>query len=99
MARFYVLPPRSFVGQQYASLLREFFPGRPIDRYELSDLAESLAANVEKDPHAIVIFEEDLADDAPVEIVLRRDFGAEPGDEIIDIRVGARVAPPRRAAA
>lgn len=92
MATFYVLPSRLTVGQGYSEFLGKQFPGLAWPRRDWSDLAEMLAAQAHQLTDIHVLFLEDLATDASLDEVLARDFGAEPGDEIIEVRPALRLA-------
>jgi len=86
MATFYVMPPRPLLGQKFGDFLGGLFPGRSWQKGEWTELAESLANAAEGHPGVYVVFSEDLAEDVPAEIALQRDFGAEAGDEVIEVR-------------
>ncbi len=91
MAFFYLMPSRSTVGERFAVLLHEWFPGQAWDLQHPAELAERLAEGVQKRDDTFVVFQEDLADDLPIERVLQRDFGADVGDDVIDVRLGSHL--------
>lgn len=86
MAVFYVLPPRMQVGQHFQEFLASVFPGQSWLSVDLPDLAEALAQAAEGQPSVYVVFAEDLDETVGVEASVRRDFGAEEGDEIVLVR-------------
>jgi hypothetical protein len=92
MTSFYLLPPRSYLGQRLAIVLRGLFPGQEWSRGDWADLAEGLAAAFAKTENSFVLFSDDVAEDAPLDEVLQRDFGAQPGDEIVSVRLGATLS-------
>ena len=86
MATFYVLPSRHQLGQRFGELLTALFPGTHWDR---PDLAEALAALIDSQGDAHVVYREDLDERMSVKDSLLRHFGAELNDEIIEIQFGA----------
>jgi len=95
MATFYLLPSRLALGQRYGDFLSAVFPGLGWKRVAWSDLAEGLATAAAGHPGVYVVFREDLADEHDPEESLARDFGAEPGDDIIEVHI-ANLAVQRR---
>jgi hypothetical protein len=85
MATFYLLPSRLAMGQRFGDFLSAAFPGLNWRRGEWADLAETLAAAAAGHPGVYVVFREDLTDEHDPEESLARDFGAEAGDDIIEI--------------
>ena len=88
MATFYLLPARPQLGKQFGDLLAGLFPGVAWPRSSWHDLAESLGAAAQVSGDRYVVFAEDLPDDLPLEDALALHFGAEPGDEIVSVRLG-----------
>src|SRR5579872_860329 len=95
MATFYVMPSRLALGQRFGEFLSALFPGLYWQRTCWSDLAENVAAAAAVRPGVFIVFREDLADEDNPDHSLARDFGAEPGDEIIEVRA-ANLAVSRR---
>jgi hypothetical protein len=91
MARFYVLPSRPHLGRRFGQFLRQLLPGVDCAGREWSDLAEALGAALLTEPDIFLIFREDLPD-GDLDANLRRDFGADSGDEIVEV---GDVSPPR----
>jgi hypothetical protein len=85
MATFYLLPSRLALAQRFGDFLSAVFPGLHWQRGDLSDLAETLGTAAGGHPGVYVVFREDLADEHDPEESLARDFGAEPGDDIIEV--------------
>ena len=93
MATFYLLPSRPLVGQRMAEFLTTVFPGLPWARGDWCELAETLGLTAMTQPDVYVVYREDLADGVPVEETLGLDFGAEPGDEVVEVMLGGRLSP------
>ncbi|MBI2806304.1 MAG: hypothetical protein HYX68_15095 [Planctomycetes bacterium] len=89
MATFYVLPSRHLLGQRFGEMLSSLFPGTDFTQWEWPDLAEALAAIVQEQADAHLIYHEELDDTLSVKDALMRDFGAGIDDEIIEIHFGA----------
>jgi len=85
MATFYLVPSRLALGQRFNDFLTAVFPGLSWKRGDWSDLAETLGKAASGTPGVYVVFREDVADEHDPEESLARDFGAEPGDNIIEI--------------
>lgn len=86
MATFYLLPPRQVVGEHFRSFLGSLFPGLPWSQRMMPDLAETLSETANGHPDVFVVYQEDLAEDGHPAAMLLRDFGAERGDEVVEIR-------------
>jgi hypothetical protein len=90
MALFYLMPPRPFLGQCLASTLRALFPGLEWGAATWSELADMLAATTQLHDGVYVVFREELPDGEDVDRALADGFGAEPGDEVVEVRAGSR---------
>jgi hypothetical protein len=90
MSTFYLLPPRPLLGQRFGEFLTSLFPGLTWDPAVWTDLAEVLGAAAACYPDVFVIYREDLPE-GDVEGNLAEAFGAEEGDEIVEVRTGAKV--------
>ena len=90
MAVFYVLPPRTALGECLARLLRPYLPGISIATESCSEMVEALANEAALEDEAYVIHREDLPDDGDVDAALRHGFGAEPGDQVVLVSLGAK---------
>jgi hypothetical protein len=90
MAIFYLLPPRPFLGERFAGFLQSFFPGLDWDGATRSQLADVFGAAVAGRPDVYVIYREDLPPGEPPAQALVDGFGAEAGDEVIEVRPGPR---------
>lgn len=88
MARFYLLPSRAALGRQFNDFLSHAFPGLSWPRADWSDLAEALGNAATAQHDVFVVFREDLPEDMEPLAALTTDFGAEPGDDVIELQAG-----------
>ena len=88
MSTFYLLPARPQVGQMFGHYLENLFPGLHWRPEAWGDLAEWLAQAAKNQHEVFVVYREDLPDCAEAEAALRTNFGAEVGDEIIEVLPG-----------
>jgi hypothetical protein len=90
MATFYLIPPRECLEQAVAEFLTRVLPSLPTD----PSIAEALLAAVEFEANrtddAYLIHREDLPGYRDVVTDLIEEFGAEPGDRVVEI--GATVS-------
>jgi hypothetical protein len=94
MALFYLLPPRPFLGERVAGFLQTFLPGLDWDGARRPELAEvftdALSARRPGGADVYVVYREDLpAGEAPARALVDG-FGAEAGDEVVEVRPGPR---------
>ncbi len=89
MSTFYLLPPRPFLARRCAELLKPLFPGLDWTRLGCGELAEAIGTLAGAQPDVYVVFREDLPDGAEPERALVEGFGAEAGDEVVEVRAGA----------
>jgi hypothetical protein len=92
MSRFYLLPPRPDLGERFASFLRVVFPGLDWDAAMRLNLADALGAAAGCHDHVVVVYRDDLPAGEPLTRALVDGFGAELGDEVIEIRPAGRGA-------
>jgi hypothetical protein len=90
MSTFYVLPPRPHLGECFAGYLRSLFPGLDWDSASWPELADTLETAVADRAGVYVVFPEELPEDEEVDRALTEVFGAEDGDEVIEVRAGPR---------
>ena len=90
MSIFYLMPPRPFLGDRFADFLQTLFPGLAWDSSSRTNLAEILGEAAGDRDDVYVIYREDLPRElAPLQALVDG-FGAESGDEVVEIRPGAR---------
>ena len=100
MSTFYLLAPRPVLGQHFVRFLQAYFPGLDWSFANRAELAEAVAAVAGRQPDVFVVFREDLPEGVALQQALLDDFGAEPGDEVVEVnghyvqrwRVGASQA-------
>jgi len=85
VSTFYVLPSRPLLGERFAGYLGTLFPGLEWAGPAWVELAEVLGAAVARHPDVYVVHAEDLPDGEDVGRALADGYGAEPGDEVIEI--------------
>ena len=92
MSIFYVLPSRPLLGQRFAEFLESAFPGQQWSRDQWRDLAEVLGAEALRQSDAYVVYREDVAEGIALDEAMVRDFGAAPGDDVVEVSLGGRLA-------
>jgi hypothetical protein len=91
MSTFYLLPPRSYVGECLANWLRPVFPGLTWTGEACTDLADALAAAVVRHADVYFVYREELPEGECPARALADGFGAEPNDEVVEIATGNRL--------
>jgi len=89
VATFYLLPPRPLLGRHFAAFLGSLFPGLDWDRGDPRRLTETLESLTAGRDDVFLVYREELAAGVQPAAALRDDFGAEPGDEVVELRAGA----------
>ena len=92
MSTFYILPSRALLGQRFAEFLTSVFPGLEWQRPQWTDLAEAVDSEVLRHSDVFAVYREDLPEGTPLARVLATDFGASPGDEVVEVSLGGRLA-------
>jgi hypothetical protein len=92
MSKFYLLPTRPELGERFAAFLRLFYPGLDWDGAMRLSLADAIGQAACCHEDVIVVYRDDLPADETVTRALMDGFGAEPGDEVIEIRPAGRGA-------
>jgi hypothetical protein len=90
VSKFYVLPPRLYLGQCFARYLEGLFPGLKWEPDLWMNLAEGLTSAAACQPGVYLVHREELPEGEDPAQALRDGFGAEPGDEIIELRTAGR---------
>jgi hypothetical protein len=88
MSIFYLLPPRPLLGDYFAAFLQTFFPGMDWDCLERLNLADLLGDTARTRTGVYVVYRDELPPGESPTAALVHGFGAEPGDEVIDVRPG-----------
>ena len=90
MSTLYLLPPRPLLGAHFTEYLQPLFPGVDWGRTDPAELAELLGDAVANLPDVFVVFREELADGEEPDRALVDGFGAEAGDEVVEVKPGAK---------
>ena len=90
MSIFYLMPPRPFLGDRFADFLQTFFPGLSWDSSARTNLADLLGDAAGERQGVYVVYRDDLPRQETMAQALRDGFGAEPGDEVVEVRPGGR---------
>lgn len=90
MSIFYLMPPRPFVGDRIADFLQNYFPGLDWDSAARAGLTETLGEAAGARDGVYVIYRDDLPREEALDETLMAGFGAEPGDEVVEVRPGGR---------
>jgi hypothetical protein len=86
VSTFYLLPPRPLLGDRVADFLQTVLPGLDWDRAMRTNLAEAVAAAAEAHGDVHVVFRDDLPPGEFPAVALADGFGAETGDEVVEVR-------------
>src|SRR5438874_11950675 len=98
MATFYVLPSPAFLGKSFEPHLRLLFPGLNWDETALVHLAKQVSTALAQHPNVYLLHQHELTEGADVVQATVDGFGAESGDEVIEMHAGSclrRVRGPR----
>jgi hypothetical protein len=90
MSVFYVLPPRPLLAEHLVAFLRPLFPGLDWAPHTRLNLTEALSAAATCHPDVYVVFREELPAGETTRQALLDGFGAEEGDEVVEVRAGSR---------
>jgi hypothetical protein len=88
MATFYLLPPRPILGDHLLDSLERFLPGLDWTISARRHLMEVFLDSLDLADDIFLVFREDLPHGVPAEVALVDGYGAEPGDEVIEVRSG-----------
>ena len=94
MAVFYVLPPRTLLAEHLAQSLRPFLPGLRVPSQTWAAVAELLSASAAPAGEVFLVHREDLPMGEELSAALCHGFGAEPGDQVLEVRPGAKPGEP-----
>jgi hypothetical protein len=91
VATFYVLPSPLFLGKAFERPLQELFPSVLWNDKSLQALAEQVNAAVARHSDVYVIHRHELPEGEELLPAVVYGYGAEPGDEVIEICGGKRL--------
>lgn len=86
MSTFYLLPPRALLADRLADSLRGVLPGLDWTAAARRRMADWLTDAVVAGPDVFLVPREELPAGEPVEAALVAGYGAEAGDEVVDVR-------------
>jgi hypothetical protein len=86
VATYYLLPPRPLLGDLVADFLQTLLPGLDWDSDMRTNLADAVASAAEVHEGVYVVFRDELPAGESPESALADGFGAEAGDEVIEVR-------------
>ena len=89
MSTFYVLPPRPLPARPYAEFLKGVLPGLDLSRVTWGDLADTLSGLLGARDDVYLLHREDLPEGEETAAALANGFGAEAGDEVIEVPAAA----------
>ena len=89
MSTFYVLPPRPLPARAYADFLRGVLPGLNLARVTWGELADTLSELLRSQDDVYLLHREDLPEGEDAAEALASGFGAEAGDEVIEVGAAA----------
>ena len=89
MATFYLLPPRSVLGDSLLEGVERLLPGFDLGMAARRRLTEAFLDALEPRGEVYLVFRDDLPAGASSEQSLIDGYGAEAGDEVIEVRPGS----------
>jgi len=89
MATFYLLPPRPILEESFGRFLNTWLPGLRGSVVSGAELAGLLQEHLADRSDVFVVFREDLPEGADAEEGLRDGYGADLGDDIVELRLAA----------
>ena len=95
MSVFYVLPPRPVLGDCLARLLRLYVPGATISPDSCAEMVAALVSESPEGDELYVVHREDLPENEDVSGSLREGFGAETGDQIVEVSISLKPDEPQ----
>ena len=87
MSTFYLMPPRPLLRERSAAFLKQMFPGLDWSVTDTHHLSDWLTAALADYPDVYVIHREDLAEGEDTPTALKHGYGAETGDEVVEVRL------------
>jgi hypothetical protein len=93
MSTFYLLPPRPVLGARFADYLSTMLPGLNWAGLGWPELVEMLSAAASRHQDVYFVYREDLPDGQEPAQALTESFGAEAGDEVVEVDPGFNRGP------
>jgi len=85
MATFYVLPPRECLEESVGAFLTKLLPGLPLPADSWDAVVDRLSADAAWPADVFLVPRDELAPGESVAESLAANFGAEPGDRVIEV--------------
>jgi hypothetical protein len=85
VSTFYVLPPRPLPARPYAVFLQAILPGLDLSRVTWGDLGDTLSGLLRVRDDVFLLHREDLPEGEDTARALADGFGAEVGDEVVEV--------------
>jgi len=89
MSTFYLLPPRTVLGERLAGFLNGLLPGLDWTLAARADLTLALESALSDRRDVFIVYREDLPEGEHPAEALTSAYGAEVGDEVVEVRVAA----------
>ena len=89
MATFYLLPPRALLADHLADWMTRALPGVDWDVASRRHLAELVAVAASR-PGVFLVYRDELPHGESPQQALQDGFGADIGDEVVEVRLGNR---------
>lgn len=90
MSTFYLLPPRPVLAERLTDYLGTLLPGLDWTRLNPADVTDWLGTAVNRQRDVYVVYREELPAGEEPRRALCDGFGAESGDEVVEVRAGPR---------
>jgi len=86
MATFYVLPPRGVLADRWSQFWQSLLPGLPLSPELPDELIRRIESAVGDLPDVFVLYRDDLPEELAVGSALCDAYGAEAGDQVVEVR-------------
>jgi hypothetical protein len=86
MTTFYLLPPRPLVAETLSAFVKSWLPGAEPPQSTGNEMTEMLD-HLARRGGVYIVHREDIPDGVDLNQALREDFGAEVGDNVVEVRL------------
>ena len=90
MATFYLLPPRACLEEALGEILARLLPGLPLPADAWDAVTDRIGSAAGWPADVFLVPRDDLPEGEPVGGALVAAFGAETGDRVVEVSLGAR---------
>ena len=91
MATFYVLPSTGFLSRAFERQLQALFPGLDWEEPALDQVVREVTKAAARHSGVFLVHQHELPESVEVLRALAENFGAEPGDTVIETHAGAKL--------